>query len=118
MTTVQIANAPSQFARQIAFTDDPNGATVRVQIVDRPELADLALVDDANAEPNGCAIDDITRLVAIGPGIPGEPLVYLSREDGADYRIYVVSDRTSLQQAAALIVAARGGHHRITAAAP
>ena len=33
---------------RVAFTDNPAQATVRVQIVDRPELADFAVADDAH----------------------------------------------------------------------
>jgi hypothetical protein len=80
-------------ARAIAFTDDPAAATVRIQIVDRPELADLAIADDIDvAEAEGCGINDMTRLVSVSAHPrPGEPVAYLSREADADYRIYIDS---------------------------
>jgi hypothetical protein len=45
-------------------------------------------------------------------------VVYLSREGGAHYRIYVDSAQVSAQQAAALIVSARGGHTQLAASPP
>lgn len=106
--------APS---RAIAFTSDPLAATVNVQIVDRPELADLAIADDVEESGGrGCGIQDIARLVAISSHArPGEPIVHLTRDADADadYRIYVDSARISPQRAAALIVGARGGHTRL-----
>jgi hypothetical protein len=119
MTTVRYAPTPTPSARPVAFTSDPKLATIKVQIVDSPDLADLVIVDDAKtADAQTCGIDNITRLVTISAQpVPGEPVVYLSRETGADYRVYVVSKTVSLQHAAALIVGARGGHGRLAAAA-
>ena len=109
------ATAPA--TRSIAFTDDPSAATVKIQIIDRPELADLAIADDiAVADAEGCGINDMARLVTVSAHPrPGEPLAYLSREAGADYRIYIDSAKISVQQAAAMIVGARGGHTRLAA---
>lgn len=104
-------------APAIAFTDDPSLATVKVQIVDGAELADLAIADDGDqADAPGCGVHQIARLFRISAGpIPGAPVVHLSREADADYRIYVDSTRISAEEAAALIVAARGGHRRLAA---
>jgi hypothetical protein len=109
--------APS--ARVVAFTDDPTAATVNVQIVDRAELADLSIADDIDvADTDACGIRDMARFVAISAHpVPGEPVVHLTREADADYRIYVDSARISPQTAAALIVSARGGHMRLAASA-
>lgn len=117
MTTVRFSPVPMPSARSVAFTTDQALATITVQIVDRPELADLAITDDVDtADAQECGMDDITRLVTISANpVPGEPVVYLSREAGADYRIYVVSKKVSFQHAAALIVGARGGHARLAA---
>jgi hypothetical protein len=119
MTTIRYSPAPIPSARPIAFTTDRTLATIKVQIVDSPELADLVIADDIDvADAQECGIDKITRLVTISATpVPGEPVVYLSRETGADYRIYVVSKKVSFQHAAALIVGARGGHGRLAAAA-
>src|SRR3569623_126209 len=70
-SSVQIATAPWQAPLHVSFTDDASGATVRVQLVDRPELADFAVADDveasADAAPTrkGCPITAATRYLAI-----------------------------------------------------
>jgi hypothetical protein len=103
--------------RTIAFTDDPARATVRVQLVQGPELADLAIAEDNTAtDGDGCGIRSAVRSITItARPVPGDPVVYLSREGGAHYRIYVDSAQVSAQQAAALIVSARGGHTQLAA---
>jgi hypothetical protein len=103
--------------RSVAFTDDPADATVRVQIVESAELADLTIADDVDvAEAPACGIHDIARLVSISAQpVPGEPVIHLTREAGADYRIYVDSAKISVRTAAALLVSARGGHTRLAA---
>lgn len=107
----------STASRTIAFTNDPARATVRVQLVQGAELADLAIAEDSTAaEADGCGIRDTLRSITIATEfVPGQPVVYLSREGGADYRIYVDSAQISPQQAAALIVSARGGHTQLAA---
>jgi hypothetical protein len=103
---------------QIAFTDDPAQATVRVQITDDADAADFAVVDDgASDEPSACQDNPSTHLVAISSqGGLDRPTVYLTSEGSADYRIYVRSKTFSQKQAAALIVGARGGHRHLQAA--
>jgi hypothetical protein len=101
--------------RSVAFTADPLAATVKVQIVDSAELADLAIVDDAEAaDASACGLHDAARLVTAQPR-PGDPIVHLTREADADYRIYVDSRKISPEQAAAIIVGARGGQMRLAA---
>lgn len=115
LAAFQITAAPWRAQRRVAFTADPTQATVRVQIVDRPELADFAVADDiAAADEGGCGVTQAMRLVAIAPHPDSdEPVIYLSRDDDADYRIYVASRSFTAQEAAALIVGARGGHVRL-----
>jgi hypothetical protein len=110
-----VPTAPS--IRAIAFTDDPARATVRVQLVDGAELADLVIAEDATAtEAEGCGLRDMARTITISSRpVAGEPVVYLSHEGDADYRVYLDSAQISVQQAAALIVGARGGHMRLAA---
>lgn len=100
--------------RSVAFTSDPIAATVTVQIVTSAELADLAVVDEAGASEANCGLDQAARLIKINRDPrPGEPIVHLTHEADADYRIYVDSQAISPEQAAALIVAARGGQRRL-----
>jgi hypothetical protein len=94
-----------------------------VQISDSSEAADFTVIDDIDdAETGACETNAVPQLVAIsrspqeseqGP----EPVILLRHDDGpADYRIFVQSKTFSVQEAAALIVGARGGHHRLDAA--
>lgn len=105
---MQIATAPWQSGLHVAFTDDPTAATVRVQIVDSPEMADFAVIDDvATADAASCATEGRTVFVGIAARhAAAEPVIYLSRDDGANYRIFVRSRTFTAQEAAALVVGA------------
>src|SRR3954466_5578543 len=90
-SSLKIAEAPWHADLHVAFTEYPEAATVRVQIVDNVETADFVMVDDADrGEANVCA--GALRFVAIWayPSL-SEPVIYLSTEGGADYRIFVRS---------------------------
>lgn len=107
--SMQIATAPWQNPLHVAFTDDPSAATVRVQIVDSAEMADFTVIDDArmaDAEQS-CAVTSETSFVSIAGRVSAsEPVIYLSPDGGADYRIFVQSRTFSTRDAAALIVGA------------
>ena len=111
-TSVELTSLFWTAGVQIAFTDDPAQATVRVQITDDADAADFAVVDDgASDEPGACQDNPNTHLVAIsGQGGGDRPTVYLTNEGPADFRIYVRSKTFSQKEAAALIVGARGSH--------
>ena len=117
-TPVQIAARSWQAQRHVGFTDDPSRATVRVQISDNAEAADFTVIDDIDtAEAGACESNSPPRLVAISRNPSGsDPVIYLSRDGPADYRIFVSSKSFSLPDAAALIVGARGERHRVEAA--
>jgi hypothetical protein len=116
--SVQIAALPWQADRHVSFTTDASRATVRVQIADDAEAADFAVIDDVDsAEAGACESHAPPRLVAISSTPSGpDPVIYLSRDGPADYRVFVASKSFSLRDAAALIVGAHDGHHRIQAA--
>jgi len=117
-SSVQMAIAPWQAQRHVTFTDDPARATVRVQIVDSAEAADFAVVDDVDSAGAGCAVTAATRFVAISATASStEPVIYLSNEANADYRIFVQSRSFSQRDAAALIVSAHPGREWTTQAA-
>lgn len=118
-TSVQIAPGPWQAQLKVSFTSDPSLATVRVQIVDAAEAADFAVVDDIDSnEANACEVTPATRFVAIAASAAAlEPVIYLSRDGNADYRIFVQSKAFTPREAAALVVGASGGHARMAAAA-
>jgi hypothetical protein len=117
-TSVQIAALSWQAHRHVGFTNDPGRATMRVQISDNADAADFTVIDDVDTtEAGACQSNAPPRLVAISRNPAGsDPVIYLSRDGPADYRIFVSSNSFSLLDAAALIVGARGERHRVEAA--
>ena len=116
--SVQIAALSWQAHRHVSFTSDLSRATVRVQISDTAEATDFTVIDDVETtEAGACESHAQPQLVAISRDpSPSDPVIYLSRDGPADYRIFVSSRSFSLLDAAALIVGARGEHHRVEAA--
>ena len=116
--SVQITSIPWHAQLHVSFTDDPALATVRVRIADSAEAADFAVVDDVDsAEAGACEANPATQLVAISANpSAGAAVIYLSSGGPADYRIFVQSKTFTARDAAALIVGASGGHHRVEAA--
>jgi hypothetical protein len=117
-TPVQIAALSWQAHRHVGFTNDPSRATVRVQISDNAEAADFTVIDDIDTTDAGaCESSAPPRLVAISRNpASSDPVIYLSRDGPADYRIFVSSTSFSLLDAAALIVGARDEPGRVEAA--
>jgi hypothetical protein len=118
-TAVQLASIPWQARLHVSFTEDISLATVRVQISDSAEAADFTVIDDIDdAEQGACESQAPPQLVAISRNpSASEPVIYLSENGPADYRIFVRSRSFSVRDAAALLVGARGGHGRFQAAA-
>lgn len=120
--TVQITSAPWHADLHVSFTDDPAAATVRVQLTDSPDAADFTVVDDVDStEDNVCETTPVTQLVAISvEHSAATPVIYLTRDGPADYRIFVQSRTVTARDAAALIVGAHagtlGGHPHLAAA--
>ena len=117
--SVQIASLPWQARSHVSFTRDPALATVRVQLTDNAQAADFAVLDDLDsADVNGCEVNAATRFLAISAtASASEPVIYLSPDGPADYRIFVSSKRFTARDAAALIVGASGAPRRLAAAA-
>jgi hypothetical protein len=115
---VQVASAPWHADLHVSFTDDPNAATVRVEVADSAETADFAVVDDIDsAEDNACEMNAATQFVAISSKASATaPVIYLTHEGPADYRVFVKSKSFTARDAAALIVGASSGHSGLTAA--
>ena len=116
--SVQIASSPWQTQLQVGFTSDPSTATVRVQLSENAGAADFAVVDDLDsAEDGACAANAATRFVAItARPLLSAPVIYLSPDGPADYRIFVHSRRFTARDAAALVVGARAIPSRLAAA--
>jgi hypothetical protein len=106
--SVRIATLPWQSQQHVSFTDDPKHASVRVQIVDSPELADFSVIDDMNtAGATSCGASGEARYVGITARASTDgPVIYLSDQPGADYRVFVQSKTFSAREAAALLVGA------------
>jgi len=109
-SSVQMAYAPWQHPDHVSFTDDPDRATVRVQLVGQPELADFTVVDDVDASDRdaqdtaSCRTTQATRYVAVSAHEnSSDPIIYLSEQPG-DYRLYVQSKHFSAREAAALLI--------------
>ena len=117
-TSVRLASLSWQAQRHVSFTDDLSRATVRVQISDNSEAADFTVIDDVDTtEAGACEGHASPLLVAISRDASApDPVIYLSRDGPADYRIFVSSRTFSPLDAAALIVGARGERHRVEAA--
>ena len=126
--SVEIASVPWHADLHVSFTDDPAAATVRVQILESAEAADFTVVDDIDnpgtgalgtgaAETGACETTAAMLSVAVAAGRSGSaPVIYLSKDGPADYRIFVRSKTFTAREAAALIVGAGGGHPHLTAA--
>ena len=119
-TSVEIASVPWTADLHVAFTDDPALATVRVQLSDNAETADFVVIDDVDTPDGGsCAANAATKMVSVSAKPEGgAPVIYLSPDGPADYRIFVRSKSFSAREAAALVVGAgnSGAHHRLDAA--
>lgn len=109
-TSVQLTSLPWQYSLRVRFTANPAKATVRVQIIDRAEAADFAVIDGTDtAEGSACHGNQPPQLVSISHGFSSsDPVIYLTPDGPADYRIFVQSKTFSMLDAAALIVGARG----------
>ena len=120
--SIEIASVPWHADLHVSFTD-PAAATVRVQISDSAEAADFAVVDDVDSSETGapetgaCEASPAMLSVAISASPSGTaPVIYLSKDGPADYRIFVRSKTFTARDAAALIVGAGDGHPHLTAA--
>jgi hypothetical protein len=107
-TSVEIASLPWRADLHVAFTEDPKAASVRVQITEDAEAADFAFVDGAEpAEASACEANPATQAVSISEdATSGAPVIFLSNDGPADYRIFVRSKTFSAREAAALVVGA------------
>lgn len=118
-TSVQLTSLPWQSSLHVSFTDNPAKATVRVQVIDRAEAADFAVIDGSEtAEGSACEANRPPQLVSISRGFSvSDHVIYLSEAGPADYRIFVQSKTFSMLDAAALIVGARNGYAKAQSAA-
>ncbi len=106
-TSVEIADLPWRADLHVDFTEDPSLATVRVQITEEAQTADFAIVDDNDtAEASACEANHARAISIAETAARGAPVIYLTREGPADYRIFVRSKTFTPRDAAALVVGA------------
>jgi hypothetical protein len=109
-------NVPAPDVR-VRIDNDASHPDLHVRLVDRAEIADLALVDDAgHAAGHSCAVMGDIRTGKIVTGL-SDVTVAVSREEHAgDYALYVNSAHISHQDAAALFALMRHVENRRTLA--
>jgi len=94
---------------RIKVTGDTPRPDLRMQLVDRAEIADFVLVDDfSGREQTPCRSMAPVQTVSLDAGAKPDVTVRLSAAadaDASDYKIYVHSVRFSQQDAAALLAA-------------
>lgn len=106
--TYQIAPGATSPDFRVKVASDAPRPDLRMQLVDRPELADFVLVDDfSTPEPAPCRSATPIRTVSvIHDSAPPDVTVRLAADNSAaDYKIYVHSVRYSQQDAAAILAA-------------
>jgi hypothetical protein len=107
-TTYRIAHNAAAPDFRIRIADVSTGADLRMQLVDRAEIADFVLVDDfSGGEPVSCRSSTPIQTVTLDADTARPDVtVNLSADAAApDYKIYVHSVRYSQQDAAALLAA-------------
>ena len=116
--TLGIGSAPWHADLHVSFTDDPALATVRVAVSDNAAEADFAAIDDVGGSTkSACGETQAMQFVAVSAQpTTAAPVIYLSQDGPADYRIFVKSKRFTPREAAALIVGARGERPQLAAA--
>jgi len=104
---------------RIRIGRDVAAADLRIQLVDRAELADFVLVDDNRRASAACRSTATARTVAIddGAGTPDVTVSLTADWRGVHYRIFVHSIRYSQQDAAAILAAMWKAEQRRAAAA-
>jgi hypothetical protein len=104
---------------RIKIAGDSARADLRMQLVDRAEIADFVLVDDSSDEEPGCNPSSRVRTVTVDASArrPDVTVALTADPDAADYRLYVRSARFSQRDAVALLAAAwKAGDRRQMAA--
>ena len=107
-TTYRIAHNASAPDFRIKIANASSRADLRMQLVDRAEIADFVLVDDfSGKEPVACRSSTPIRTVTFDADTATPDVTVSLSADAAapDYKIYVHSMRYSQQDAAALLAA-------------
>jgi hypothetical protein len=118
--TYRIAPGAAQADYRVRIGRDAPKPDLRIQLVDRAELAHFVLVDDfSRAGGAACRNAAWVRTVTVddSAAAPDVTVNLSANASGADYRIFVHSKRFSQQDAAALLAAMwKAGQRRERAA--
>jgi hypothetical protein len=107
-TTYRIAHNAATSDFRIKIADASGRPDLRMQLVDRAEIADFVLVDDfTGKEPASCRSSTPIRTVTLDTDTATPDVTVALSADAVapDYKIYVHSMRYSQQDAAALLAA-------------
>ena len=106
--SLQMATAPWQNQLHVSFTDDPAKATVRVQLVDRADIADFVVVDDDmnTADPEIALSPRKQDLSASQPMSRRRSRSFICRKTTAPTTGFLFTRRPSPCASAALVVSA------------
>lgn len=104
--TYQLSSKTATPDYRVKVQSDAASADLRMQMVDRPEIADFVIADDVDSgEGNLCkAVGGLKTVRVDADETAPDVTVMLSRDaEAPDYRLYVHSARFSHQDAAALL---------------
>jgi hypothetical protein len=104
-TTYQISASAPAPDYKVRIDNRAAHPDLRIRLVDQPEIADLVLVDDADAtQGNACAASAPLKTIRIDTDeTPPDLIISLAGEiDAPDLKLYVRSARFSDEDAAAL----------------
>jgi hypothetical protein len=105
-TTFRLAPSAAAPDYRVVVERDALGADLRMQAVDRAEMADIVLVDDLGTTGgSACRAAGAVRTVKLEDSGPADVVVNLTSQPGADFKVYVHSLRFSQRDAAALLAA-------------
>lgn len=89
---------------RVRFDKTAAEADLRMQLVDRPEIADFVLADDFGPSPgSACRSTVPVKTVKVDPESNKPDVTVAITPEDADYKVYVHSARFSHQHAAALL---------------
>jgi hypothetical protein len=105
--TYQVSRTAAAPDYRIRIDNSTPRPDLRMQVVDRPEIADFVIADEFGAvERDACRSAIPLKTVKVDAGGAPDVVIALSTDSAAaDYRIYVYSMRYSHQDAAALLAA-------------
>jgi hypothetical protein len=107
-TTFRLAHKSTAPDYRIRIDNTALRPDLRMQLVDRPEIADFVLADDYGSTPgNACKSPAPVKVVKLDRDVRADAIVVslAPGEAHPDYRVYVHSVRYSHQDVAALLAA-------------